>query len=134
MGCRWAPVEAAGDHRAVVDHGDLVVKFVAPGQARGGHPLQGGGQGLVAGLQLAVAIRQGQAEQVEHFRKGAIGKARVGQQPDLDALGLELAHGVCQILGRKDKQGQVQAAFAAREHLGQQVQSVLGILAAVGRK
>ena len=35
MGSRWRPVEAAGDHCFVVDHGELVMQLVAPGEAWG---------------------------------------------------------------------------------------------------
>ena len=35
MCSRWRPVEAAGDHSFVVDHGELVMQLVAAGEAGG---------------------------------------------------------------------------------------------------
>ena len=32
---RWRPVEGSRDHLAVVDHGELVMQFVAAGEAAG---------------------------------------------------------------------------------------------------
>ena len=39
--CGWRPVETASDHRFVVDHGELVVEFVATGEAGCADPLMG---------------------------------------------------------------------------------------------
>ena len=67
VGSRGRPVERSCDHCAVVDHGELVVQFVASSEARGAHAADGLLEGFVVGLEFAVPIRQGHPQQIEHF-------------------------------------------------------------------
>ena len=39
VGSRWRQIEGSRDHFAVVDHGELVVQFVAAGEAGGADAL-----------------------------------------------------------------------------------------------
>ena len=64
---RGRPVEGSRDHGLAIDHGELVVQLVAPGEARDAHALCRLLKGLVALFQLAVAIGECHTEQIEHL-------------------------------------------------------------------
>ena len=120
MGGTGAPVEGSGDHGAPIDHGELVVQLVAPGQTRGADAIKGLAPGAIVGFQFAVAIRQLGAKKIENFAEGSIGKARIGQQADGPTPGLEGGQGIGNPLLRQHKEGEVHRLFGGCQQLLEQ--------------
>ena len=86
VGSRGRPVEGSCDHSFVVDHGELMVQLLAAGKARGADRRQWCCQRTVASLELAEAVGEFEAMQIEHLRKRTAGEAGVRQYADCRAL------------------------------------------------
>ena len=89
---------------------------------------------LVAPLDPAVAIGHRHPQQVENFREGAAGEARIRHQSEPDLVAQALGQLVGERLGGEDKERQIDLLLRLRQDRGDEGEAVAGVAAPMGGK